>query len=97
MKKFVYLAGPIAGCSNQEINLWRQKCHAGFSDGVIGISPYRAERENDDSESQKRVMQSNRESWRVRCVVALCCTGGFRRLLLRPHFSANSTRARSLT
>ena len=59
VKKFVYLAGPIAGCSNQEINLWRQKCHAGFSGGVIGISPYRAERENDDSESQKRVIMKN--------------------------------------
>ena len=56
MKKFVYLAGPIAGCSKTEINQWRSKCHMGFSDGIVGISPYRAEKEYDDTDSQKRVI-----------------------------------------
>ena len=59
MKKFVYLAGPIAGCSKTEINQWRSKCHMGFSDGIVGISPYRAEKEYDDTDSQKRVIMKN--------------------------------------
>ena len=42
MKKYVYLAGPIEGCSNHEINQWRQKCYVGFSENLVGINPYRA-------------------------------------------------------
>ena len=26
MKKYVYLAGPIEGCDEGEINIWRKKC-----------------------------------------------------------------------
>jgi len=47
MKKFVYLAGPILGCTKGEANNWRQyvdeKLHAGTNGGVIGISPLRCE------------------------------------------------------
>ena len=59
MKKFVYLAGPIEGCSDNEINQWRQKCFLAFNDNIVGISPYRGEREEDDSESQKRIIMKN--------------------------------------
>ena len=59
MKKFVYLAGPIEGCSNHEINQWRQKCYTGFNDFIVGVNPYRAEREADDPEARKRIVMKN--------------------------------------
>jgi len=59
MRKFVYLAGPIEGCSNHEINQWRQKCHVGFTDHITGVNPYRAEREADDPEARKRIIMKN--------------------------------------
>lgn len=59
MKKFVYLAGPIEGCSNHEINQWRQKCNLAFEDYIVGVNPYRAERESDDPESRKRIIMKN--------------------------------------
>ena len=59
MKKFVYLAGPIAGCSKVEINQWRQKCYTGFNDFIVGVNPYRAEREADDPEARKRIVMKN--------------------------------------
>ena len=59
MKKFVYLAGPIEGCTNHEINQWRQKCYTGFNDFIVGVNPYRAEREADDPEARKRIVMKN--------------------------------------
>ena len=59
MRKFVYLAGPIEGCSNHEINQWRQKCYTGFNDFIVGVNPYRAEREADDPEARKRIVMKN--------------------------------------
>ena len=59
MKKYVYLAGPIEGCDEGEINIWRKKCHVGFIESNVGISPYRAEMASDDSESRKRIAMKN--------------------------------------
>ena len=59
MKKYVYLAGPIEGCSNHEINQWRQKCYLGFNENLIGVNPYRAETHSDDPEARKRIMMKN--------------------------------------
>ena len=59
MKKYVYLAGPIEGCNVKEINMWRDKCHVGFSDFIVGINPYRAEMSNDTPESRKRIAMKN--------------------------------------
>ena len=59
MKKIVYLAGPIEGCTNHEINQWRQKCYTGFNDFIVGVNPYRAEREADDPEARKRIVMKN--------------------------------------
>ena len=59
MKKYVYLAGPIEGCNEGEINVWRKKCHVGFIESIVGISPYRAEMASDDSESRKRIAMKN--------------------------------------
>jgi nucleoside 2-deoxyribosyltransferase len=59
VKKFVYLAGPIEGCNNKEINKWRDKCHLMFSDFIVGINPYRAEMHADTSESRKRIAMKN--------------------------------------
>ena len=59
MKKYVYLAGPIEGCIEGEINVWRKKCHVGFIESIVGISPYRAEMASDDSESRKRIAMKN--------------------------------------
>ena len=59
VKKFVYLAGPIEGCNNDEINQWRDKCHLMFSDFIVGINPYRAEMDADTSESRKRIAMKN--------------------------------------
>ena len=44
MKKFVYLAGPIMGCTGQEANDWRRYVDDRLQDnGIIGISPLRCE------------------------------------------------------
>ena len=37
--KYVYLAGPIEGCTQEEINLWRDNAQQMFSEGVLGVSP----------------------------------------------------------
>ena len=59
MRKFVYLAGPIEGCSNHEINQWRQKCYVGFTENITGVNPYRAEKDADDPEARKRIVMKN--------------------------------------
>ena len=59
MKKYVYLAGPIEGCNNNEINQWRSKCNLSFDDFILGINPYRAEMSNDTPEARKRIMMKN--------------------------------------
>ena len=59
MKKYVYLAGPIEGCNNNEINQWRSKCNLSFDDFILGINPYRAEMSNDTPESRKRIAMKN--------------------------------------
>ena len=43
MKKFIYLAGPIAGCDKGEANDWRDVVCERFVDGIVGISPLRCE------------------------------------------------------
>jgi len=43
MKKFIYLAGPIAGCDKGEANDWRNNVCERLVDGIIGISPLRCE------------------------------------------------------
>ncbi len=43
MKKFIYLAGPIAGCNRGEANDWRNFVKGRFIRGIIGISPLRCE------------------------------------------------------
>ncbi len=43
MKKFIYLAGPIAGCDKGEANDWRERISAHLTDGIVGISPLRCE------------------------------------------------------
>ena len=39
MPKKVYLAGPIEGCSDDEITLWRKESKKWFIEGVKAISP----------------------------------------------------------
>lgn len=44
MKKFVYLAGPILGCTGPEANDWRHDVDEDlFQHGIVGISPLRCE------------------------------------------------------
>ncbi len=44
MKKYVYLAGPILGCTGPEANDWRTSVDAKLKDhGIVGISPLRCE------------------------------------------------------
>lgn len=44
MKKFVYLAGPIMGCTGQEANDWRLSVALQLADhGITGVSPLRCE------------------------------------------------------
>jgi len=44
MKKFVYLAGPICGCTHSEANDWRVWVVAKLKEhGIVGISPLRCE------------------------------------------------------
>ena len=59
MNKFVYLAGPIAGCDEGEIQDWRKYAQSGFMENIIGINPYRAESESESPESKKRVVMKN--------------------------------------
>ena len=43
MKKYVYLAGPIAGCTEEEATEWREYVCTYFPHGIVGISPLRCE------------------------------------------------------
>ena len=44
MKRTVYLAGPIAGCTEGEAKDWRAKVNAKLADhNIMGISPLRCE------------------------------------------------------
>ena len=43
MKKFIYLAGPIAGCTLEEATEWRDYVRSMLPHGIIGISPLRCE------------------------------------------------------
>ncbi len=43
MKKYVYLAGPIAGCTADEGNSWRYLVQDRLPHNIIGISPLRCE------------------------------------------------------
>ena len=43
MKKYVYLAGPIAGCTEEEATEWRNYVCTWFQHGIVGISPLRCE------------------------------------------------------
>lgn len=42
-KRFVYLAGPIAGCDKGEANDWRSWICDQFAEGIVGVSPLRCE------------------------------------------------------
>jgi nucleoside 2-deoxyribosyltransferase len=42
-KRFVYLAGPIAGCTGGEANDWREYVEDRLPPGVVGVSPLRCE------------------------------------------------------
>ena len=42
-KKFIYLAGPIAGCTQEEANEWREYVRSMLPHGIVGISPLRCE------------------------------------------------------
>ena len=59
MNKFVYLAGPIEGCDEGEIQEWRKYAQSGVVENIIGINPYRAETESESPESKKRVVMKN--------------------------------------
>ena len=43
MKKYIYLAGPIAGCTKDEATEWRDDVQKSLPHGIIGISPLRCE------------------------------------------------------
>ena len=43
MKKYIYLAGPIAGCTQEEATEWRDDVQKSLPHGIIGISPLRCE------------------------------------------------------
>ena len=42
-KKFIYLAGPIAGCTQEEANEWREYVRSMLPHAIVGISPLRCE------------------------------------------------------
>ena len=42
-KKFIYLAGPIAGCTQEEANEWRDYVCSMLPHAIVGISPLRCE------------------------------------------------------
>ncbi len=41
MMRYVYLAGPIAGCSYKEATNWREAVVEDFAPGIVGVSPMR--------------------------------------------------------
>ena len=41
--RYVYLAGPIAGCTEEEATEWREYVCTYFTHGIVGISPLRCE------------------------------------------------------
>ena len=43
MKRYIYLAGPIAGLTHDEANEWRTYVQKKFEPGIVGISPLRCE------------------------------------------------------
>ena len=43
MKKYIYLAGPIAGLTEEEATEWRAEVRENLPHGIIGISPLRCE------------------------------------------------------
>ena len=43
MKKYIYLAGPIAGCTEEEATGWRDYVVSMLPHGIVGISPLRCE------------------------------------------------------
>lgn len=44
MSRYVYLAGPINGCTRGEANNWRDELAADLADvGIVGVSPLRCE------------------------------------------------------
>lgn len=43
MKKYIYLAGPIAGLTEEEATTWRHDVNFMLPDNIIGISPLRCE------------------------------------------------------
>ena len=43
LKKYIYLAGPIAGLNEQEATEWRNEVNGLLPYGIIGISPLRCE------------------------------------------------------
>ncbi len=43
MKKYIYLAGPIAGLTEEEATTWRYDVNLMLPDNIIGISPLRCE------------------------------------------------------
>tara|TARA_B100001750_G_C15516362_1_gene607527 strand:- start:519 stop:989 length:471 start_codon:yes stop_codon:yes gene_type:complete len=43
MKKYIYLAGPIADCNFKEANAWRDDVQNQLPPGIVGISPLRCE------------------------------------------------------
>ena len=56
----IYLAGPIEGCDDSEINDWRNKVKGDFLYGIKGINPYRAEEVGElTPEVKKRIITKN--------------------------------------
>ena len=43
LKKYIYLAGPIAGLNEQEATEWRKEVSDALPYGIVGISPLRCE------------------------------------------------------
>ena len=43
MRKYIYLAGPIAGCTENEATEWRDEVARALPHGIVGISPLRCE------------------------------------------------------
>ena len=43
MKKYIYLAGPIAGLTEEEATTWRNDVDLMLPDNIVGISPLRCE------------------------------------------------------
>ena len=60
MKKYIYLAGPIAGCTKEEATEWREYVCTFFPHVIIGISPLRCE----PIEDGKRYTQSSQLRFR---------------------------------